>query len=130
MDKDISCHYPLQISNCTQHIYVKIIVPFTFSKFLNIELPTSCRRNLNCSRGSYKIFLLVDIHLRKCINESRGGVIIKQDRMVNSSGLKWSVFIVQKLALHENGVEFRQQFNGAICTSLATPYDDVRRRAT
>ena len=42
---------------------------------------------------------------------------------------KWSIFIVQKLALHKNGVEFRQQFNGAICTSLATPYDDVRRRA-
>ena len=50
--------------------------------------------------------------------------------LVNSSGSKWSLFIVEKLALHKNGVEFRQQFNGAICTSLATPYDDVRRRAT
>ena len=44
--------------------------------------------------------------------------------------LKWSIFIVQKLALHKNGVEFRQQSNGDICTSHATPYDDVRRRAT
>ena len=50
--------------------------------------------------------------------------------LVNSSGSKWSFFIVQKLALHKNAVEFRQQFNGAICTSLATPYNDVRRRAT
>ena len=38
--------------------------------------------------------------------------------------------IVQKLALHENGVEFRQQFNGAIRTSLTASYDDVRREAT
>ena len=38
--------------------------------------------------------------------------------MVNSSGLKWSVFIVQKLALNKNGVEFRQQFNGAIDTVI------------
>ena len=35
-----------------------------------------------------------------------------------------------KLALHKNRVEFRQQFNGAICTSLARPYEKVRRRAT
>ena len=49
--------------------------------------------------------------------------------LVNSSGSKWSIFIVQNLALHKSGVEFRQQFNGAICNSLATPYDDVRRRA-
>ena len=39
--------------------------------------------------------------------------------------LKWSIFIIQKLALHKNGVEFRQQFIGAIRTGLTTPYDDV-----
>ena len=39
---------------------------------------------------------------------------LKQDRVVNSSGLKWSVFIVQKLALHKNGVEFRQQLNSTL----------------
>ena len=44
--------------------------------------------------------------------------------------LKWSIFILQKLALHRNGFEFSQQFNGAIGTSLTTPYDDVRRHAT
>ena len=27
----------------------------------------------------------------------------------------------------EAGVEFRQQFNGAIRTSLTAPYDDVQR---
>ena len=43
--------------------------------------------------------------------------------------LKLSILIVQKLALHQNGVEFRQQFNGAIRTSLTAPHDDVRRRA-
>ena len=58
------------------------------------------------------------------------GNLFKQDQVVNSSGLKWSVFIVQKLALHKNGVEFRQQSNGAICMSLVTPYDNLRRRAT
>ena len=55
---------------------------------------------------------------------------VKQVRVVNSWGLKWSVFIVQKLALHKNGVEFRQQSNGAICTSLATPYDDKKLKGT
>ena len=29
------------------------------------------------------------------------------------SGLKWSIFILWKQALHKNGVEFHQQFNGA-----------------
>ena len=38
-----------------------------------------------------------------------------------------SVLIVQKLALHQNGVEFCQQFNGAIRTSLTAPHDDIRR---
>ena len=37
-----------------------------------------------------------------------------------------SVLIVQKLALHQNGVEFCQQFNGAIRTSLTAPHDDIR----
>ena len=45
------------------------------------------------------------------------------------SVLKSSILIVQKLALHQNGVEFRQQFNGAIRTSLTAPHDDGRRRA-
>ena len=44
------------------------------------------------------------------------------------SVLKLSILIVQKLALHQNGVEFRQQFNGAIRTSLTAPYNDVQRR--
>ena len=34
--------------------------------------------------------------------------------------LKSSILIVQKLVLHQNGVKFRQQFNGAIRTSLTT----------
>ena len=56
---------------------------------------------------------------------------MEQDRVgVIARAEKWSIFIVQRLALRKNGVEFRQQFNGAICTSQATPYDDVRRRAT
>ena len=37
------------------------------------------------------------------------------------SVLKSSILIVQRLALHQNGVEFRQQFNGAIRTSLSAP---------
>ena len=45
------------------------------------------------------------------------------------SVLKSSILIVQRLALHENGVEFRQQFNGAIRTSLSAPYDNVQRCA-
>ena len=42
------------------------------------------------------------------------------------SVLKSSILIVQKLTLHQNGVEFHQQFNGAIRTSLSAPYDNVR----
>ena len=45
------------------------------------------------------------------------------------SVLKSSILIVLKLALHQNGVEFRQEFNGAIRTSLTAPHDDGRRRA-
>ena len=44
--------------------------------------------------------------------------------------LKLSIFVVQKLALHQNGVEFRQQSIGDIRSSVATLYDVVRRRAT
>ena len=43
--------------------------------------------------------------------------------------LELSIFVVQRLALHQNGVEFHQQFNGAISTSISSPYDNVRRRA-
>ena len=43
--------------------------------------------------------------------------------------LQLSILIVQRQALHQNGVEFRQQFNGAIKTSLTALYNDVRRRA-
>ena len=41
-----------------------------------------------------------------------------------------SILIVQRLALHQNVIEFHQQFNGAIRASLTALYDDVRRRAT
>ena len=34
----------------------------------------------------------------------------------------------QSLALHQNGVEFCQLFNGAIRISLSAPYDNVWRR--
>ena len=38
--------------------------------------------------------------------------------------------IVQRLALHQDEVEFYQQFNGAIRTSQTALYNDVRRRVT
>ena len=44
------------------------------------------------------------------------------------SVLKSSILILQRLALHQNGVEFRQNSIGAIICSVATSYDDVRRR--
>ena len=44
------------------------------------------------------------------------------------SVLKSSILIVQRLALHQNGVDFHQQFNGAISTSISSPYDNVWRR--
>ena len=44
--------------------------------------------------------------------------------------LKSSIIVVQKLALHQNGVEFRQQPIGDIRISLAASYNVVRRRAT
>ena len=39
--------------------------------------------------------------------------------------LKWSIFVPQKLALHQNGVEFCQQSNGDIVITLATSYANV-----
>ena len=39
---------------------------------------------------------------------------------------KLPILIVQRLPLHQNGVEFRQQFNGTIRTSLTATYDVVR----
>ena len=44
--------------------------------------------------------------------------------------LRSSILVVQKLALHQNGVEFRQQSIGDIKSNVATLYDIVRRRAT
>ena len=44
--------------------------------------------------------------------------------------LKLSIFGIQKLVLHQNGVEFNQQSIGDIRISLATLYDIIRRRAT
>ena len=43
--------------------------------------------------------------------------------------LKSPIFVVQKAAAPKNGVEFRHKSIGAIRSSLATLYDDVRRRA-
>ena len=43
--------------------------------------------------------------------------------------LKLPISIVQRLALHQNGVEFCHQYNGAIRTSVTSQYDDVQRRA-
>ena len=44
--------------------------------------------------------------------------------------LELSILSVQKLDLHQNGVKFRQPFNGAIRSSLSAPYNDVRRHAS
>ena len=41
--------------------------------------------------------------------------------------LKLSILIIQRLAVHQNGVGFRQQFKGAIRTSLTASYNDVQR---
>ena len=43
--------------------------------------------------------------------------------------LKFSILVAQRLALHQNGVEFRQLSIGDIRISLATTYDVVRRRS-
>ena len=40
--------------------------------------------------------------------------------------LKLPILIVQRLDLLKNGVEFLEQFNGAIGTSVTAPYDDTR----
>ena len=42
--------------------------------------------------------------------------------------LKLSIFVAQRLALHQNGVEFCQLSIGDTRISLATSYDVVRRR--
>ena len=43
--------------------------------------------------------------------------------------LKLSIFVAQRLAINQNGVEFRQLSIGDIRISLDTSYDVVRRRA-
>ena len=43
--------------------------------------------------------------------------------------LRLSIFVAQRLALHQNGVEFCQLSIGDIRISLATSFDVVRRRA-
>ena len=43
--------------------------------------------------------------------------------------LQLSILVVQKLALHQNRVEFRQQYIGDIIISLATSCNVVRRHA-
>ena len=43
--------------------------------------------------------------------------------------LKFSILVAQRLALHQNGVEFLQLSIGDIRISLATTYDVVRRRS-
>ena len=43
--------------------------------------------------------------------------------------LKLSIFVAQRLALHQKGVGFRQLSIGDIRISLATSYDVVRRHA-
>ena len=40
------------------------------------------------------------------------------------------MLIVQRQALHQNGVEFCEHFNDAIRTSLTAPHNDIRRRMT
>ena len=55
---------------------------------------------------------------------------VNKTKWAIARALKWSIFIVQKLALHKNGVEFHQKFNGTILTSLTAPYNDVGRCTT
>ena len=43
--------------------------------------------------------------------------------------LEWSFFVVQRLALHQNGVQFHQQSIGDIGISQAMLQDFVRRCA-
>ena len=63
------------------------------------------------------------------ISSSFFGLSLLARLVLMDSVLKLSILIVQKLALHQNGVEFRQQVNGSIRTSLTAPHDDIRRRA-
>ena len=51
-------------------------------------------------------------------------------QQVLTGQLELSILIVQRLALHQNRVKFRQKSIGAIRCGVATSYDDVRHRAT
>ena len=76
---------------------------------------------------TFKIFSVFNIGMifiiKECLKEFRYCRVV-----LEACVLKLSIFVVQKLALHQNGVEFRQQSIGNIRISPATSYDVVRRR--
>ena len=51
---------------------------------------------------------------------------LKVPEVKNKQTRTTTILIIQMLALHQNGVEVRQQFNGAIRTSLTAQYDVAR----
>ena len=76
---------------------------------------------------TFKIFSVFNIGMifiiKECLKEFRYCRVV-----LEACVLKLSIFVVQKLALHQNGVEFRQQSIGNIRISPATSCDVVRRR--
>ena len=79
--------------------------------------------------GSMKISLFISVSIAFSTLSYFFGLSFLASLVQKDSVLKSSILIVQKLALHQNGVEFRQQFNGSIRSSLTPPFDDIRRRA-
>ena len=72
---------------------------------------------------SFLYSILSPFIIKDCLKEFRYCRVVRE-----ACVLKLSIFVVQKLALHQNGVEFRQQSIGNIRISPATSKDVVRRR--
>ena len=68
------------------------------------------------------------VHLDDLLFIEYGDVIVKEVNVKET--LKSSIFVVQKAAAPKIGVEFRQGSIDTIRSSLATPCDVARRRAT
>ena len=76
------------------------------------------------SKGSITLKIFFRILLSKRARKSLDTVLVVPEAYI----LKLSIFVAQRLALYQNGVEFRQLSIGDIRISLATLYDVVRRR--
>ena len=112
------------------------IAPFSYSIFLSVsgmkvfdsfDQFCSCLNLVSLFQSNVHFFLIYP-HIGKSSIGHTYIEFISQWPLLNNiaRALTLSNLIIQKLDLHQNGVEFCQQFNGAIRTSLTTQFNGVQ----